>query len=327
MNRLLITAVLSGLLGVLWPAQVHAQDLATVRAHIDAGQPTLALDLLRRAKMTPEARLLRGMARVMLGELKAGGADLEKAVAEDPSLREGWMNLAGLEIAEGNFQEALGLLEKAQALEPQAPDIQLNMGAVMLMLGRTEDADARIARYVELDRSAEARYLAASNYALAQQPAKVVEYLRQAITLDERMRMRARLDGRFSGIDEMDYRVLLHSDLYSPPAGHRTAAAAFKTPYDQKEPALLYAVLEALQEVSFAYDPEVESTARWALIWGDKARIKVHTQDNGTGVVSMSGPPDATTASEWQRTSQELFRAVHRRLDRRPLKLPKTGGP
>ncbi|MEM8994150.1 MAG: tetratricopeptide repeat protein [Acidobacteriota bacterium] len=326
MTRIFFTVLLLASMLTLAPTPAPAQDLAAVRAQIDAGQPTQALDLLRRATMTPEARLLRGMARVMLGELKSGGADLEKAVAEDPTLREGWMNLAGLEIAEGNFAEALGLLEKALPLDPEAPDIHLNLGAVLLMLGRTDDADTRITRYLELDRSAEARYLVASNYALAQDGVKVVEYLRQAIAIDERLRMRARLDGRFSSIDDMDYRVLLHSDSYRPPANHRTAAAAFKTPYDQKEPTLLYAVLDSLQESSFVYDPEVESTARWALIWGPKARIKVHTQDNGTGVVLMSGPPEATSAAEWQRTTQELFRAVHRRLDRQLPTLPKAGG-
>ncbi|MEO1083264.1 MAG: hypothetical protein AAFY88_03395, partial [Acidobacteriota bacterium] len=81
-----ILLLLASLLS-LAPNPALAQDLAAVRAQIDAGQPTQALDLLRRATMTPEARLLRGMARVMLGELKSGGADLEKAVAEDPTLR------------------------------------------------------------------------------------------------------------------------------------------------------------------------------------------------------------------------------------------------
>lgn len=308
-------------------ARNSGQDLTAVRQAIEGGDAAGAIDLLRRRDLTPEARMLRGMARVMLGELRSGGADLEQAVQDDPTLREAWLNLAGLEIAEEDYGQALGLLEKARALDPAAPDVQLNIGAVMLMLGRPEDAREPIARYLELDGSAEARFLVASNYALAGRPTEVVQHLREAIRLDERMRLRARRDGRFAGLDHMDYRVLLHTDLYEPPAGHHKSAAAFTTPYDQQEPRLLYAVLDSLPDIGLSYDPEIESTARWALIWGEKARIKVHTQENGTGVVSMSGPPEATSQGEWQRLTQELFRAVHRRLDRAaPPTLPRSSG-
>ena len=310
------------LLSIAAPAFGQGGGLAAVRQAIDAGDAATALDLLKRTNLTAEARMLRGMARVMLGELRSGGADLEQAVREDPSLREAWLNLAGLEIAEADYSAALGFLEKARALDPNAPDVQLNIGAVLLMLGRPEDAKTPIARYLQLDPSAEARFLVASNYALAGRPVEVVQHLREAIRLDERLRLRARRDGRFAGLDHMDYRVLLHSDLYEAPAGYHRSAAAFKTPYDQQEPRLLYAVLDSLQEIGFSYDPEVESTARWALIWSEKARIKVHTQENGTGVVSMTGSPEKSSQSEWQRLAQDLFRAVHGRLDRMPLRLP-----
>jgi hypothetical protein len=43
-------------------------------------------------------------------------------------------------------------------------------------------------------------------------------------------------------------------------------------------------------------------------------RVKVYSQENGTGVVSLSASPSHFPASEWQRVSQELFRAIHRQL-------------
>ncbi|MEM8932938.1 MAG: hypothetical protein AAGE94_17265, partial [Acidobacteriota bacterium] len=64
--------------------------------------------------------------------------------------------------------------------------------------------------------------------------------------------------------------------------------------------------------VGVAYESDVESNARWALVWSATGmRLKVFTQDNGTGVVSASAAADRFTRGEWQRLTQELFRAVH----------------
>ncbi|MEM6794715.1 MAG: tetratricopeptide repeat protein [Acidobacteriota bacterium] len=298
-------------------AEISADGLFLVRDAIDRGKPEEALgllDSLSRGKPGAEELLVRGMARIMLGDLKKGAKDLETAVDRDPTLRDGWMNLAGLEIAEGNYDKALQLLQKAHDLAPESADIHLNLGAVLLQLGRSDEAFERFDRYLALDSSAEARYLVAANHAMLGNQERAVENLRQSIRLDERQRLRARRDDRFAALDSLDYRVLLHSDDYRPPADHRRAAAAFKAKYDQKDPKLLYALMDSLREVGLEFDPEIETTARWALLWGSAMRIKVSTQSNGTGVVTLTAPPSSYTAQNWQRTSDKLFRVLHRRL-------------
>ena len=310
-----LLVVLASFLGVL-PASAGDPALREVQALIDKGDAERALarlDAVAGGRPSPEALLLRGTARIMLGELKAGAADLEKAVERDPTLRQGWLNLAGLEIAEGKYDQALGLLQKAHDLDPSAPDSHLNLGAVKVLLGQRVEARDHFDRYLELEGgSAEAHYLVAANYALAGLDHLVVETLGEAIRLDEHMRLRARRDERFLALDSLDYRVLLNTDVYTPPDGHHTAAAAFRERYDRGSNRLLYAVLDGLRQIGVSYEPEVESNARWALVWSDTGmRIKVFTQDSGTGVVSASAAPEAFTSGEWQRLTHELFRTIH----------------
>lgn len=316
----LLLVVTCLLVGWIDPAPASAADpkLVPVRDLLDRGQAAQALDLLKqtvRGKLSPEGLMLRGTGRIMLGELESGARDLEAAIEGDPTLREAWMSLAGLDIVEGKYEKALAGLRKAHELDPSAPDGHLNLGAVLVLMGRRAEAKTHFDRYLELSGdSAEAHFLVAVNYALGRLEHLAVEALGEAIRLDERMRLRARRDDRFLGLDSLEYRVLLNTDEYVPPADHHQVAAAFQVPYENRENRLLYAVLEALREQQLSYEPEVESNARWALIWGDGLRVKVYSQENGTGVVSLSAAPSHFPANEWQRVSQELFRAIHRQL-------------
>ena len=99
----------------------------------------------------------------------------------------------------------------------------------------------------------------------------------------------------------MEYRILLLTDEYEPPPDPHTYAAAFRTRWSQGDPGILYALLDALAEQGIPYRGEVESNPRWALVWADRnVRIKIHNQDNGTGVVRLSAPPSEFTPDEWQ---------------------------
>lgn len=298
--------------------------LDEAQTKIDEGAPEEALDVLdslarerkRREKATPRETMLRGTARIMLGEVKAGSAQLESALEADPTLREGWLNLGGLEVAEGNYEAALEAFRKAHDLDPQAPESHLNLGATQVLLGHRVEAAEHFDRYLELEGgSADAHFLVATNYALAGLEHLALRHLGEAIERDERMRMKARQDRRFLALDSMEYRILLHTDAYRPPPDHHREAAAFRQKYSQKDNQLLYAVLGALRELEIAYDPAIEATARWALIWADDGlRIKVANQENETGVVRLSAPPDSFSDDEWQRTAQELFRQIHDEL-------------
>lgn len=296
----------------------QAERLGRAEALLEAGQAEEAKEILdgilAKGKPSAKALLLRSTSRVMLADVQGAVNDLKRATEVDPTLRQAWLNLAGIEIAQRRFETGYQALVQAQKLDPTAPDNDLNLGAVLLMLGRQDEAVAHLQSYLQQQRdSAEAYYLVASNYALAGLAAPAVAHLQRAIGLNERLRLRARSDDRFLSLDDPAYTRLINTDSYSPPVGAHTSATAFGVPYDRGDNRLLYAVLEALQRLEIAYDPQIETTDHWALVWSD-LRIKVSNQSNGTGVVRLSAPADRYTAESWQKVSQRLFTAIHQAL-------------
>lgn len=292
--------------------------LAMAQRFLDQGNGVEALaildEVLKKDKKNAQALFLRSTGRIMSGQLAAGFGDLQRALKLDPSLRQGWLNLAGLEIAEGRYAAAHEALVKAQKLDPAAPDNDLNLGAVLALQDQLDPAAQHFDRYLGAQgHSADAFFLVASNYAIAGAEELAIDHLRQAIELDERYRLQARTDERFLGLKSLDYKVLLNTDIYTPPEGAHQVAAAFRVPYRQRDNRLLYAVLDALQRMGESYDPKVEANPRWALIWGEM-RIKITNQNDGTGVVSLSAPAGSFTSDEWHQRSQVLFRTIHELL-------------
>ena len=295
-------------------AQTEAR-LGMAQRFLDQGNASEALKILdqvlKKEKKNARALLMRSTGRIMAGNLSGGFKDLQKALQADPGLRQGWLNLAGLEIAEGRFEAAYDALVEAEKLDPSAPDNHLNLGAVLVLQGRLDEAAGHFERYLGVQgTSAEARYLVASNYALAGHEKLAIEHLRDALALDERLRLRARTDERFLGLASLDYKVLLNTDEYTPPPRDHQVAAAFRVAYRQRDNRLLYAVLDALKQLGEPYEPKIEANPRWALIWGDM-RIKVTNQSDGNGVVQLSAPAERFTSDEWHRRSQALFRTIH----------------
>lgn len=293
----------------------HEAKLAMAQRFLDQGDATQALQVLdqvlKKDKKNAQALLLRSTGRIMGGDLALGFGDLERALEIDPSLRQGWLNLAGLEIAEGRLDAAHKALVKAQQLDPSAPDNHLNIGAVLVLKEDLDGAAKHFDQYLAAQgTSAEAQFLVASNYAIAGSENLATRHLRQAILLDERYRLRARTDERFLSLKSLDYKVLLNTDLYSPPPDAHQVAAAFRVPYRVGDNKLLYAVLDALKRLGEDYDPKIEANPRWALVWS-AMRIKIYNQDDGTGVVSVSAPASSFSSDEWHQRSQALFRAVH----------------
>ena len=300
-------------------AQSDDPELTRIEELLQAEKPDLALEkaqrLIKKDKSNAAALLLRSMAHAMLGDASAAYDDLEKAVRVDPGMRQAWLNLAGLEIAEGRFDAAYEALIEARKIDPSADDNHLNLGAVLLMSGRTDDAEPHFRAYLDANpESAEAAYLVASNYALRTLVDTAVVHLSRAIELDERMRLRARSDDRFLTLDASPaYRRLLGTDSWATPTDWHRTAAAFSEPYRSNDPKLVYAVLEALGKLGLQYDPNIEATLEWALIWGE-LRIKIYNQENGTGVVALHAPNERFSSDAWHRSSQEIFRAVQEAL-------------
>ncbi len=184
----------------------RAQALAEAQELIDGDRPDEALQrvepLLTKNADDAPALLIRGTARLMLGDVEAGRRDLDRSLALDPGQRRGWLNLAALHVAEERYDDALHAFLEAEKLDRTAPENDLNIGAVLLLQGKLKPASERFASYLAGGgATADGNYLVATNYALAGYAALAVEHLRRAVELDERSRLRARTDPNFSGLN------------------------------------------------------------------------------------------------------------------------------
>jgi tetratricopeptide (TPR) repeat protein len=302
-------------------AQPDAAELARAQQLVDAGQAAQALPLLdalvRRQPRDAQALLVRSTAHFVLDDLEKGRRDLLRALEVDPGLRQGWLNRAALELSERRYPEALGSLEKARELDPGAADNPLNIGAVLLLLGRLDEASRSFQEYLgRHPGKAEAFYLVAVNYAGSGYAGLALQHLAQAVELDERSRMQARSDARFAELfDHPRFQDLLAVDRYRPAAGDHLAERTFEVAYAAGEGALLQAVLDALLLLHVPFDPRVEVTPEWALIWGEM-RIRVADAPGG-GIVQLNAPYEAFAPTRWQARSKELLDAVFVHLQKR----------
>ena len=81
------------------------------------GQPEAAaafLDSWLQANPKDAGALLqRSTARFMMDEMETGRRDLERALELDPSLRQGWLNRAALDLADEDHAAALEAFRRA----------------------------------------------------------------------------------------------------------------------------------------------------------------------------------------------------------------------
>lgn len=302
------------------PAAAQGDDpLAEARRLVEGQRGEEAISVLdrvlRKEPRNAEALLLRATANLIEGESAAGRRDLAKALEVDPALRQGWLTLGALEVSEERWSEALAAFRRAEALEPSAPDNDLNIGAVELLAGDLGAASERFARYLDgPGADANGFFLVAKNYALAGYEALAVEHLRQAIERDERARVQAKADPAFAGLKTSPrFQALLNTMSFRPPLGAHTAERTYPERYDGGRGPLLRAVLDALQLAGRPFDRRVDVAPDWAVIWGE-ARIEVTDAAEGGGVVSLSAPRDRFTAEAWSAFADQLLRDVNTRL-------------
>lgn len=323
-RRTAVAALL--VLSLATPAAASEERLVRAQELLDAGRPTAAVEalgpILRQDPDHPRALLLRSTARFMEGSTEEGRRDLERVLAVAPDLRQAWLNRAGLDIAEERYDRALEALERARALDPAALDNHLNLGAVLLLQGRLEEATAHFRSYLEAaGGTAQAHYLVATNYAGRGYAALAVENLRRAAELDETYRLEARTDPNFQGIAQASaLRELLETDLHPPGREDRVARRSYPVGFARGDGPLLSAVLEALRMSGEPFDPRIEVTPRWALVHGE-LRIKVYDQtgEAGTteGVIAISAPQDELSLEDWDRRVDRVLQAVQVGLLRR----------
>ena len=156
----------------------------------------------------------------------------------------------------------------------------------------------------------------ASNYALGQHWELAVGHLEAAVRLDEKSRRRSRTDPNFGPLAEYEpFQALLARDSYQPGPDAHLHIEAFGAPYDGGHGKLLNATLSALQFSGRPFDPNVEVTDQWALIWGD-LRLKVANAPTGGGQIEMTAPAAAHTARKFSQLTSELIGQINEQLAR-----------
>ena len=305
--------VFLALLGFCYPVAAFAQaqqPLARASELIDAGKPAEAIKLLDERLSRgeePQALFLRSTARFLLGEMQSGEQDLRRSLELDPKQRQAWLNLAALELVSVRYDAAYEAFLRAEALDPEAADNDVNIGAALLFLGKLEDASKRFEHYLAAQpESGEAYYLVATNYAAAGYSALALRYLTDAIRRDEKTRLRARTDRNFSQIATTpDYQRLLATDLFVFAPGALLAKETIDAPYSETDTRVVNAVLDALAAMRVPHDRRVELTSEWALVWAD-VRIKIVRHGAAQSVLEISAPPASFTPQAFKSRASAL---------------------
>lgn len=329
----LVFALLPPRAGTAAADRDRAEQRASAEALLESGDADGALKILdklvKKAPRDAEVLLMRSTAHFIAGDNTQGRADLDRAIKADPELRQAWLNRAAFDISEKRLEPALQALIKARDLDPTAPDNDINIGAVLLLMGRVEEADRSFDSYLASSAgSAEAHFLVASNYAMAGRAERAVSELAEATALDELSRLRARTDPNFAALArDPGFQKLLASDAFELPPGSLRASRAFDLPYDGTQSLLLASVLEVVQFSDRPMAPRIEVTEDWALVWTD-VRIKVDNSADGKGRVTLTAPPRSFTAKGWNSLTEDILSRVNARLhaNRLTLQSKQDGG-
>jgi tetratricopeptide (TPR) repeat protein len=282
---------------------------------LDAGRVTEALPqieaALERNPHDAKALLQRSTARFIQGDMAGGRKDLDQALRIDPTLRQAWLNRGALALSDKDYDRALDAFQHAKALEPGALDNGLNLGVVYLMKGDLSTANTEFEAYLESNgQSAGALYLVGTNYAMMGYSGLALGYLRRAIALNERARLRARTDPNWRTLQSNpQFQGLLNTDSYRPPAGAYHVSQTYEAPYNGGNGHILNALLDTMQERKIPFDSRIEVTPLWALIWG-QARIKVQAVDDEHTRVEITASPSSMTPEQWRNLTETILRGV-----------------
>lgn len=301
-----------------------SDPLARAQSAVDAGDAETALKLvepvLKRDKRNPRALLIRSTARCLEGDLDACKKDLDAALDADPNLRQGWLNRSALAIAEKRWDDALAALDRAEEIDPAAADNGLNQGAVYLMKGELEPGTAQFRRYLErAGADPNAWYLVATNYAFTGYAALAVEHLGRAVALDERQRLRARVDPNFAELaNHRGFQLLLTTDGFRPAPGSLTAEKLLRTRLAGPDSPVVTAALNAVQLSGLPFQGSVEVTDDWALLWTE-FRIKLSKADGDMTLVTLTAASGRYTPEQWTSRTEAFFATLERELLRLEL--------
>jgi tetratricopeptide (TPR) repeat protein len=136
---------------------VRAADLLPedAAAQLDAGEALLRTGEFRDAVTRAEtviskdprsvrAHLLKGLGTAGLKDLNGAGEDIRKALELDPQLSAGYTNLGAIELVQGRAQEAEAAFKQAAKLAPADVQPQLALSNYYWRMGRREEAEVAL---------------------------------------------------------------------------------------------------------------------------------------------------------------------------------------
>jgi Flp pilus assembly protein TadD len=112
---------------------------------------TVLNTLSEETKDSPRAKMLRGLALLVIGERVASAEQLEQALAEDPSLWQAANGLGLIHDIEGNWDEAEASYKQALRIKTDSATAYNNLGYSYLLQGRIEDATEMFSTSLALD--------------------------------------------------------------------------------------------------------------------------------------------------------------------------------
>ena len=102
-----------------------------------AGEPSSPTDVLREAEALTKA-----------GQTDQAIAVLQKAVATDPNLTDGWVQLGNTQLSVGRTSDAVTAYRAALNLNPNLPNVRYNLAYALRQIGQHKDAVAAYQAYL-----------------------------------------------------------------------------------------------------------------------------------------------------------------------------------
>ncbi|MHA1480118.1 MAG: tetratricopeptide repeat protein [Candidatus Thorarchaeota archaeon] len=108
-------------------------------AYVQAEKPELAADILRQAQDLCEEHCVLaqflGRALLSLGQLDEAEEELRKAVRLDPEAQEAWCDLSKVLVEQGNYREAVSIIDQALPRFPADPELRGTRALSLYRLG------------------------------------------------------------------------------------------------------------------------------------------------------------------------------------------------
>lgn len=161
-------------------------ELFSEQGHLEMAQAELhaLMALAPEASVLGEAYGLLGEIQKDLGDREAATSYFSLAAETSPDNPNPWVALGDLAREDDRLQDALRCYREALARDPEAADVQVQLGWVLVKLTHTHDAEAAFLGALERDPGEYSAYLGlAECYRLNQRPEDQMRMVREAMAI------------------------------------------------------------------------------------------------------------------------------------------------